>query len=118
VIKLVTDARTVDDCRARIERVLQTDEWAPFQARIVATAGTRGAGGNDNERFWRFEVSDRRGRWSFFVSRDNRDELPFIEYYDHNENVFRRRHIDPVTGNWVKQYEHRGDQVGRGRAAP
>jgi hypothetical protein len=120
MIKLITDAVTLEQATDTVKKVLDTEPWRRCNAVItnVTTAEWRESlmyTPRTKERCWAFEISNQMRYMHLFVSKENPDEAPFAEVHDSDTDEHQRRHVCPVTGKWVENYNtgrHRRPMMG------
>lgn len=101
MITLITDKRSLEECQALVRKILDTEPWQGSYIYSITGLVT----GRRKERCWQFHIGIGCEDERIIVSRDRVDELPFVyRWRDSNHNSSLRRHIDPVTGQWVEDY--------------
>ena len=107
MIEVITDKRDFEECETLVRKIVDTEPW---RERLAAVWDASGATlGHPRERCWQFRVEcydedGERDTEYIRVSRDSSKELPFTVVIDPATREQVRRHIDPVTGEWIEDF--------------
>jgi len=103
MIRLIQDAVTLEEAVDIVKKVLDTEPWRRDNCSLTNIT-TAIATPRNPERCWAVEVSNQMRCMHLFVSKENSDEEPFAEVHDGDTDSYQRRHVCPVTGKWVENY--------------